>query len=87
MFAEDSTLYLTGENINHVINTLNEEFNDVYKWTIANRLTLNLKKINYLIFNRNRNLNIALHDSIKINDEIINRVKKLCFLVLLYRLI
>ena len=67
MFADHSTLYLTGENIDHIIHTLNEELNDVYKWTIANKLTLNLKKTNYLIFNRNRNLNIALQDSIKIN--------------------
>ena len=43
-------------------------------------MTLNLKKTNYLIFNRNRNLNIALHDSIKINNEIINRVEKTTFL-------
>ena len=81
--ADDSTLYLSGENFWDVISCLNVELNSVYEWTISNKLTLNLKKTNYMIFNRNRNLDTSLHEAIKINNETINQVKDATFLGLI----
>ena len=66
---------------------LNLELNNVYEWTIANKLTINSGKTNYLIFNRNRDLYLTGHNPIMIENKIIDEVEKgtfLCIIVQIY---
>lgn len=50
LFADDSTLYLTGDNITEMINTANNDLQTLYTWCLSNRLTINSDKTFYMIF-------------------------------------
>ena len=57
MYADDANIFLTGENLNEVYNKLITLSDALVKWVDNNGLALNLKKTNYMIFSRQRNLN------------------------------
>ena len=44
LFADDTTLLMSGPNILDLQNTINDELKNVKKWLIQNKLTLNLNK-------------------------------------------
>ena len=50
-FADDTTLYQSGDNYLTLMQNLNSEINSTFKWLCANRLSLNIKKTKYMIFN------------------------------------
>ena len=50
-FADDTTLYQSGDNYYTLVQNLNNEVNNTFKWLCANRLSLNIKKTKYMIFN------------------------------------
>ena len=54
LYADDSILYVSGKDINDLIRTTNNELVTVSEWLASNKLTLNLEKSHYLIFNRNK---------------------------------
>ena len=54
LYADDSILYVSGKNINEMIRSTNKELVTVSTWLAGNKLTLNLDKSHYLIFNRNK---------------------------------
>ena len=56
MYADDANIFLTGENINEVYDKLKILSDVLVKWVDNNGLALNLKKTNYMIFSRQRNL-------------------------------
>ena len=43
-YADDTTVYLYGQNTNEMIDIMNNELNKLYDWLCANRLSLNVKK-------------------------------------------
>ena len=47
-------VYVSGKKINEMIRSTNNELVTVSKWLASNKLTLNLEKSHYLIFNRNK---------------------------------
>ena len=67
LFADDATLYISGDDTNSIIHTANNELKIFYKWCITNRLTVNLKKTYYMLFT-NRQVNspppLLFHDTI-----------------------
>ena len=74
MYANDTTLYCSLEDINHVNKQaiLNEELDQIHNWLIANGLKLNTNKSKYLIFSKpNKNIPIIeLHiDTTNINKN------------------
>ena len=50
LFADDSTFYLIGDNINNLIIAANAEIDKFYEWTICNRLSIHLDKTKYILF-------------------------------------
>lgn len=65
LFADDTNIFLEGNNIDNVVDNMNLELNKLMDWTIANKLSLNVDKTNYMIFSMkgkrakpNRNLYI-----------------------------
>ena len=50
LFADDANLTLTGKDPVVMINTANIELNKFYFWCLANRLSVNILKTNYIIF-------------------------------------
>ena len=76
-FADDTTIYTSGLNIDNLVSSLNIELNCVGQWLIANKLSLNILKSKYmLIYNRQNtgNLNILIRNNNLIRANEINFV-------------
>ena len=54
LFADDSNMFLTGKNPNELIQTMNTEIVNVVDWLRVNKLSLNLKKTHFIIFQKQR---------------------------------
>ena len=50
LYADDIAVYTSGDNINTLIQSLNEELYNINNWIIVNRLSLNIAKSNFIIF-------------------------------------
>ena len=76
-FADDTTLFLTGENLDDLCGVVNDELGRVDEWLITNKLSLNVNKTNSIIFS---NYTISDNVLIKIRDVPISRVHSTKFL-------
>ena len=50
LFADDTTLLHAHKNLKYLEKTMNNELQKLGDWLIANKLTLNIKKSNFVIF-------------------------------------
>ena len=50
LFADDSSVFVQGKNINSMTTNLNNSLDLIYQWTIANRLSLNIDKTYCMLF-------------------------------------
>lgn len=74
-FADDTTVYYSGYDIEHLVIKVNQELKQLYNWLCANKLCLNVKKTHFCVFSP-VNSNYEVNNSIKINNEVINQVGK-----------
>ena len=70
MFADDTTLYFDDCNQVFLDTLIKKELSNINKWFISNRLTLNINKTCYMLFN-----NKLSHINISINNINLTRVK------------
>ena len=54
LFADDSNMFLIGKDPNKLIQTMNEEIINVVDWLRVNKLSLNLKKTHFIIFQKQK---------------------------------
>jgi len=74
LFADDTNLFFTGKNNDVLTNTVNNELAIITGWLESNKLSLNIKKTNYMLFTfRSRNKNASDLD-IKIKSNSVERV-------------
>ena len=78
LFADDTTIYITHNNLRYMEWCVQEDLNDIDDWFKANKLTLNTAKSNGILFHRKRltTTNIAP----KINNVCLPMVKSTKFL-------
>ena len=50
LFADDTNLFCTSQNVNSLIEEVNRELVNVYAWVQSNKLSLNIDKTNYMLF-------------------------------------
>ena len=50
MFADDTTVFITGRNLKFLFQKMNDDLNRLHKWFIDNSLVLNLEKSYFVIF-------------------------------------
>ena len=50
LYADDTSLTVSGKNIDDLLYQINLELPNMNDWLCANKLTLNLKKTKYLVF-------------------------------------
>ena len=50
LFADDTSIFLSDKSIDKVEKTLNNELKNVFQWLLSNKLSLNVKKSNFVIF-------------------------------------
>ena len=79
LFADDSTFYASHSNLHYLVTCINQEIVNVKNWVLSNKLTLNIKKTNYIIFARIRKT-IPPVPTIKIGNETLKRVNQTVFL-------
>jgi len=60
MFADDSNIFISGNDLGDLSHIIKNEMNYVSDWFSANLLSLNLKKTNYIIFGNKKNSLIFL---------------------------
>ena len=78
LFADDSNLFISDKNPNHVQHMINDELKDIVIWLRANKLSLNINKPHYMLFS---NKNIAQPNiTIEIDKQPITCVTKTKFL-------
>ena len=73
LFADDTNVFASGKNLPELLSKMNHEFVKVFDWFCANKLSLNIKKTNYIVFHH-RNKKICSDTFILINGSPINRV-------------
>jgi len=78
LFADDTTIILTSNDINTLISTVNTELAHLLHWFNRNKLSLNPDKSNYMIFNGHKKL--PRHGEIIIGNQIIRQVNTCKFL-------
>uniref|UniRef100_A0A8C6KUZ5 Reverse transcriptase domain-containing protein n=1 Tax=Nothobranchius furzeri TaxID=105023 RepID=A0A8C6KUZ5_NOTFU len=80
LFADDTPLFYSGLNIHEVTQVINSELVKVKKWFDINRLSLNLNKTNFILFNNKRSRDVSL----TIDGMEIQRVKETKFLGVMF---
>ena len=76
-FADDTTLYMVGDNLTELSYRMSGELAKIDRWLVANRLSLNLTKTSYMVFSHN---NIPDDPKISVRNVDIDRVHKTSFL-------
>ena len=80
LFADDTNVLFSNADFNMLQDILNSELEKVSNWLMANKLTVNVKKTNYVIFKvRQKQLPSVLFN-IRINNETIERKSHTKFL-------
>lgn len=77
LFADDTNLYCSGNNVKELAETVEREMEKLKIWFDANKLSLNLEKTKCMIFGNRRKEGEVL---LSINHVIIERVSELRFL-------
>ena len=54
LFANDTTILFEGDNIHSIITSLNYKLGKLIIWLNANKLSINVSKIHYMVFHRAR---------------------------------
>ena len=79
LFADDTALFHSDTNVCRLINKMNTELQTIADWLSANKLTLNVKKTNYIIFHRYKKFTYPL-PPILLKENILAEVKSAKFL-------
>ena len=76
LFADDTNVFISGENINVLCNKLNEEPECIREWLRCNKLSPNVSKTHYMIFTpRNKtvhDIDVKIHG---VNVEMVYATK------------
>ena len=77
LFADDSSIFYSHRNPQTLLDTINTELIHVNEWIQANKLSLNIKKTNYMLFSNSLN---SLPDHITFNQIQLTRVESTKFM-------
>ena len=79
MYADDILIYLEGNNINEIETKLQLDINNIYEWTLKNKMILNPEKTKCMVISKsNTNLNLNLNQN-KITN--VNEMKYLGIII------
>ncbi len=79
LFADDTNLFCSHKNLSSLTNIVNCEIAKVSEWFKANKLSINMKKSNYMIF-KSRQKCLREDLSIVLNGHVIDRINEVAFL-------
>jgi hypothetical protein len=79
MFADDTNLFIKDRNMECLVKNTNDELSKISKWFKLNKLSLNIKKTSFILF-QSKKRNIPDKLDIRIDNIKIEQVKKTKFL-------
>ena len=81
MFADDTNLFYSGNDIYTHFNTVNNELSNISHWFNSNKLSLNGDKTKFTLFRkvRQRDNNPLVFQTLKINNTLIKQVDHIKF--------
>ena len=79
LFADDSNAFVSGRDIDQIIDTINGTMDDLVVWLHSNKLTLNIKKTHFMIFSQPRTA-LQYTKQVLIDKQTIDRVENTRFL-------
>ena len=80
LFADDTSILLSGKNCNDVMNVLNPELSKLSLWFEINKLSLNVQKTNYMLYGNKRKFIPHSSFDIVINNMSVTRATEVKFL-------
>ena len=80
MFADDTNLITSGRDLGQLITSTNNELCKLSVWFRANKLSLNIKKTNYIIFGNKRGPCPSGQFDIIIDNVVLDRISSTKFL-------
>ena len=75
LFADDTTIYYSHSNLNTLYTNLNKDLQILNDWFKTNKLSLNVSKTQYMIFNKKNQRAQDAELNIIIGQENVNQVK------------
>ena len=79
LFADDTSLFITGKNLSSIMNAMNHELINITEWLNVNKLSLNIKKTHYMVFNIAKK-NVKTSVNINVNNFSLEKVNSTKFL-------
>ena len=79
LYADDTSLFLIGKNNNVLIHNMNNKLIKIVQWLNCNKLSLNIKKSQYIVFRSIKNSPDKMN-TVKINNQTLIKVKYTKFL-------
>ena len=80
LFADDTSLTASAKNIDELLLKINKELPNIYDWLCANKLTLNLRKTKYLIFQPRQKVDYKILPPLSIAGQCLEQVSKIKYL-------
>ena len=80
LFADDTSVFIEGTSYNNIINDMNRELEKVDKWLKSNKLTVNIKKTQYMLFHRNIIKHKVHEDRVHMSGSNLVKVNNIKFL-------
>ena len=80
LFADDTNIFHSGDNIATLINMLNQQLSLINEWFLANKLSLHVSKTNFIIFCPRQRKYCLNNLTVLFNGTAINQVKHTKFL-------
>ena len=78
LFADDTNLFYKGNKMEDLVKTINGELENISLWLKINKLSLNIKKTHFIMFQRGKST-MSIPD-ITIDNQPIDKVEKTKFL-------
>ena len=79
MYADDTSMFMSGKDTNVLVKNMNEELCKLVRWLNINRLSLNIEKTHYIVFNPGRRT-LSETDDLSINGIKLKRKNSTLFL-------
>ena len=78
MFADDTSIFISGSDLYMMEKTLNDEMKKVDTWLKVNKLSLNISKIHFMLFKGNKTAHY--YPKISVDSKYITQVNCIKFL-------
>ena len=73
LYVDDTVIYKSGLEIQNILPLLQNDLNSFGTWCDANKLTINTKKTNYVIFGTRYRLSKVRHCMLKLQNDVLNK--------------